>query len=195
MREHMMSQVQMDETATAQWQALVQDAEAFNGVSLNEELESYLVFLLMRYMQQPELASKVVALEYLDGAQAQGSERQERMRDVGDQCLLFSGLFPNLAERRLVKISYYVNIGRSAYMNVSGLTQAALANMYNNLSQSFVVLMDTLQAIRNMNNNQMQLQPLMAYELWQDTQSKQARYVLRETSPGFIVVADTTVRH
>jgi len=195
MREYMMSQVQMDETATAQWQALVQDAEAFNGVSLNEELESYLVFLLMRYMQQPELASKVVALEYLNGAQAQGSEQQERMRDVGDQCLLFSGLFPNLAERRLVKISYYVNIGRSAYMNVSGLTQAALANMYNNLSQSFVILMDTLQAIRNMNNNQMQLQPLMAYELWQDTQSKQARHVLSKNTPGYIVDVDTTVRH
>ena len=195
MREYTMSQVQMDKTATAQWQTLVQDAEAFNGVSLNEELESYLVFLLMRYMQQPGLASKVVALEYLNSAQAQGSERQERMRDVGDQCLLFSGLFPNLAERRLVKISYYVNIGRSAYMNVSGLTQAALANMYNNLSKSFVDLMDTLQAIRNMNSNQMQLQPLVAYELWQDTQSKQARHALSKTSPGFIVDVETTVRH
>ena len=190
-----MSQVQMDKTATAQWQTLVQDAEAFNGVSLNEEMESYLVFLLMRYMQQPDLASKVVALEYLNGAQAQGSEREERMRDVGDQCLLFSGLFPNLAERRLVKISYYVNIGRSAYMNVSGLTQAALASMYNNLAQSFVVLMDTLQAIRNMNGNQMQLQPLIAYELWQDTQSKQAQLVLEKTSPGFIDDTDITVRH
>ncbi len=194
-----MSQVQTEETATAQWQALVKEAEVFNGVMLNEELESYLVFLLMRYMQQPGLASKVVALEYLNGALAQGSERKERMRDVGDQCLLFSGLFPNRAERRLVKISYYVNIGRSAYLNLSELTQAALANMYNNLSESFVVMMDTLQAIRHMNSNQVQLQPIVAYELWQDTQSKQARHALGQagckTRSGLFVNVGTAVRH
>jgi len=176
-----MSQVQTEQTATAQWQNLVRDAARFNGVNLDEELESYLVFLLMRYMQEPSLASKVVALEYLNGVQAQGCEREEMMRDVGDQCLLFSGLFPKLAERRLVKISYYVNIGRSAYLNLSELTQAALANMYNNLSQSFVILMDTLQAIRNMNSTERLLEPLVAYELWQDTNSNQAQHALSQS--------------
>lgn len=194
-----MSQVQTEKTATEQWQSLVREAASFNGVNLDEELESYLVFLLMRYMQQPSLASKVVALEYLQSAQAQGAEREEMMRDVGDQCLLFSGLFPNLAERRLVKISYYVNIGRSAYLNLSELTQAALASMYNNLSHSFVVLMDTLQAIRNMNNNAMLMKPLAAYELWQDTHSKQAQHALSQSGcnidSAVFVDSDKPIQH
>ena len=190
-----MSQLEMDKTATEQWQALVKEAEVFNGVTLDEELESYLVFLLMRYMQQPGLASKVIALEYLNGSQSHGSERVERMRDVGDQCLLYSGFFPNRAESRHVKISYYVNIGQSAYQNLSELTQAALARMYNNLARSFVVLMDTLLAMRNMNDGQLQLKPLVAYELWQDTQSKQALHSLGNNSSATPMDFNVLTKH
>ncbi|MGD8926440.1 MAG: hypothetical protein PVG20_06305 [Thioalkalispiraceae bacterium] len=175
-----MSEVEMEKTAFAQWHELVKEAEEYNGVNLDEELESYLVFTLMRYTQQPELVSKIIALEYLNGAQASGSERQERMRDVGDQCLLFSGLFPHHAKRRNVKISYYVNIGKTAYHTLAELTQQALADMYTNLSNSFVELMDTLLAIRNMHSGPTPLEPLMAYELWQDTRSKQAQHAFSD---------------
>jgi len=133
---------------------------------------------LMRYMQETTLTSKVMALEYLRGLQSPGSQRNECMRDVGDQCLLFSGLYPKLAQRRQVKISYYVKMGRSAYASLSGFTQSTIANMYSHLAESFVSLMDTLQAMRCMNDASMQLEPLLAYELWQDTQSQQARRVL-----------------
>lgn len=194
-QEFRMSQIEMEKTATEQWQALVKEAEVFNGVTLDEELESYLVFLLMRYMQQPGLASKVIALDYLNGSQAQGCEREERMRDVGDQCLLYSGLFPNRAESRHVKISYYVNIGQSAYQNLSELTQAALAQMYNNLARSFVVLMDTLLAMRNMNDSQLQLKPIAAYELWQDTKSKQAKRTLGRSSSTTLLDFDVLTKH
>lgn len=190
-----MSQLEIEKTATEQWQALVKEAEALNGITLDEELESYLVFLLMRYMQQPDLATRVIALEYLTGSQSQGSEREERMRDVGDQCLLYSGLFPNRAESRHVKISYYVNIGQSAYQNLSELTQAALARMYSNLARSFVVLMDTLLAMRNVNQSQLQLQPIVAYELWQDTHSKQAEQVLTRTGTTVLLDVDVLTRH
>jgi hypothetical protein len=190
-----MSQLELEKTTTEQWQALVKEAEAFNGITLGEELESYLVFLLMRYMQQPELASKVMALEYLTGSQSQGSEREERMRDVGDQCLLYSGLFPNRAESRHVKISYYVKIGQSAYQNLSELTQAALARMYNNLARSFVVLMDTLLAMRNMNQDQLQLKPIVAYELWQDTRSQQAQQVLTRAGTTALLDVDVVTKH
>ena len=189
-----MSTLATEKTATEQWQNLVREAEVLNGVMLEEELESYLVFLLMRYMRQPELAAKAVALEYLHCSQTQGAERNERMRDVGDQCLLLSGLFPNRAQRRNVKISYYVNLGRSAYQHLSELTQTAMANMYNDLARSFVVLMDTLLAIRNMNAQQPMLEPIVALDLWQDTRSQQARQSLPST-PANCVEVDKIFRH
>lgn len=177
-----MSDISGTTTPTGQWQELVKEAAEYNGVNLDEELESYLVFLLMRYMEETSLASKVMALEYLRGAQQHGAERNESMRDVGDQCLLFSGLFPKLAERRQVKISYYVKLGRSAYASLADLTQSAIAKMYANLADSFVSLMDTLLAIRYMNDRADGLEPLLAYELWQDTQSRHAKRILMSSN-------------
>jgi hypothetical protein len=190
-----MAKLFVERQATAQWHDLVKEAEAFNGVPLDEELESYLVFLLMRYTGKPELAAKVMALDYLRGAQTNGSERREKMRDVGDQCLLYSGLFPKRAEKRRVRVSYYVDIGRSAYQNVAEVAQAAMADMFSHLAESFVSLMDTLQAIRSMHDQDNQLDPIRAFELWQDTGSRGARTILAQTSQATPIVVRSRTRH
>ena len=185
-----MAKLFVQQEATAQWHDLVKEAEAFNGVHLDEELESYLVFLLMRYTGRPELAAKVMALDYLNGAQTAGSERREKMRDVGDQCL-----FPKRAEKRRVRVSYYVDIGRTAYHNVAEAAQAAMAEMFQHLSESFVSLMDTLQAMRSMHSQDQQLDPLHAIELLQDTGSHRARTVLGQTTQAIPLVIPSRTRH
>jgi hypothetical protein len=190
-----MAKLFVDRQATAQWHDLVKEAEAFNGVPLDEELESYLVFLLMRYTGKPDLAAKVMALDYLNGSQAMGSERRDKMRDVGDQCLLYSGLFPKRAEKRRVRVGYYVDLGRSAYQNVAEATQAAMAEMFSHLAESFVSLMDTLQAMRSMHNQESQLDPIHAFELWQDTGSQRARTVLAQSSAATPLVIRSRTRH
>lgn len=190
-----MTKLCVDRQVTAQWQDLVKEAEVFNGVPLGEELESYLVFLLMRYTGKPELAAKVMALDYLEGAQSTGTERREKMRDVGDQCLLYSGFFPKRAEKRRVRVSYYVDLGRTAYQNVAETAQAAMAEMFSHLAESFVALMDTLQAIRSMHSQPDQLDPLQAFELWQDTGSQRARTIIAQTSQAIPLVIPSRTRH
>lgn len=181
--------------ATAQWHDLVREAEELNGLILDEELESYLVFLLMRYTECTELAARVMALEYLNSANMSGTERKDRMRDVGDQCLLFSGLFPRRAERRRVKVSYYVDLGRSAYQNVADVAHNAMASMFSHLSESFVAMMDTLQAMRRLNENSESLAPIAAYELWHDTQSREARRVLAKSTHAMPVKTNSKFKH
>lgn len=134
--------------STHEWHTLVSDAQHSAGVNLDEELESYLVFMLMRYTDKPEMAASVLALDYLAGANALGQVRQDRMRDVGDQCLLYSGLFPERAERRRVKVSYYVDLGRSAYHTAADATHQTLGQLFIGLASQFVLIMDTLQAMR-----------------------------------------------
>ena len=102
-------------SATAQWHALVGEAEQACATRLGEELESYLVFLLMRYTESPEIANSVLALDYLHSMEAIGHLRETQLREVGDKCLLYSGLFPARAERRRVNSSYYVKLGMGAY--------------------------------------------------------------------------------
>ena len=186
-----MSSAIQPEASTAQWHGLVTEAEAEMGIHLDEELESYLVFLLMRFTTRPEIAGSILALDYLQSMQARGQLQQEQMRDVGDICLLHAGFFPKRAEKRLVKISYYVQLGRSAYHHLAGQSMTALAKLFGHLSQEFVAIMDTLQAIQQLNTEQpLKLSPIEATELWQDTGSLQAKKTLADYTDGTIMVAN-----
>ena len=165
-----MKQLILDTTPQAQWQSLVHEAQASCDRRLDEALESYLVFLLMRFTRKPHCMARVMAEDYLQSFACNRGERIGRLRDVGDHCLLFSGLFPHLAERRLVSISYFVNLGRSAYMQLSGLLDHGWALVYGHLSEAFVVLVDILHAMRELDGHPA-LTPIETMEFWQDTGS------------------------
>ncbi len=169
-----MSKIVLESSTTAQWHKLVHEAEATCQTPLNDELESYLVFLLMRHTEKPDITSNIMAMEYLQSLAAAGQLQQNKLRDVGDQCLIFSGLFPKLAENRMVKISYYVNIGVSAYHYLAETCRTQLCEFYHELAEEFVKLMDILHVIRKMGANSESISPLEALELWADTGSKQA---------------------
>ena len=162
----------------AQWHALVQEAEKESGCHLDEVMESYLVFTLMRFMKDQNLCTQAMALEYLQLQNLPNAVRTEQLRNIGDQCLLLSGLFPKRAEKRLVRVSYYVDMGRSAYQHLSLGAQNATANLYKQLAEAFVMLMDLLQTIRRFSSPV--LQPMQSYELWSDTGSTALFHQLEE---------------
>ncbi len=168
-----------NKTATEMWQNLVHTASESRHLQLDEELESYLVFMLMRHLQDTGLANSVVAISYLKGMQTQGQSGIQQLQTVGDQCLLFSGLYPMRSRRRLVKAQYYVDLGRSAYMQMADRVKQVYVQLYENLSRHFVEMMDILQALRYSANPE-QIDSLMLIENWQDNDSQYARQLLQE---------------
>ncbi len=168
-------------TQTAQWHALVSDAQDICTQQLDEHLESYLVFLLMRFLARPEIAGSILGLEFLESLQSPEHDklRQEKLREVGDKCLLFAGLFPQHAERRRVKISYFVNTGQNAYANLSALLKENSPSLYSALCEGFVSMMDVLQAVRSMADDHQDLSPIQAEELYRETGSQRALEMLR----------------
>ncbi|MEA2080483.1 MAG: hypothetical protein U9P00_11615 [Pseudomonadota bacterium] len=183
--EVQMKPLVLQPTDVAQWYALVNEAQAACQCNLDEPLESYLVFLLMRFAERPDLAGRVMALEFLQ-AQRETEQITMQLRDVGDQCLLFSGLFPQLAERRLVKVSYFVGIGQAAYDQLASRVDRHSDRLYGRLAEAFVAIMDVLQAMRGLSGEAV-LQPLAAAELWADTGSQSALRSLSETSDSLPV--------
>jgi len=170
----------LEQTEVAQWHSLIKEAEEQCSCHLNEAMESYLVFTLMRFMKDQDLATQTMALEYLRTHGLPKSMRIEHLRDIGDQCLLLSGLYPQRAEKRLVRVSYYVNMGRSAYHHISDHVQKSVADLYRQLAEAFVTLMDLLQTIREFSSPA--LQPIQNLELWSDTGSKGAFVRLKGSS-------------
>lgn len=174
-----MGVLSLQPTMTAQWQSLVKDAESSSNLRLNNELESYLVFLLGYYNQRPDIANSVLAREFLSGMTERWVRQRECLREVGDKCLLFAGFFPEQAEKRHVKIKYFIELGQTAYIQVASLSKAGSASLYNALSYDFISLMEILHAIRGLSDPANELTPLQALELWTDVKSQHALTVLR----------------
>lgn len=166
----------VNSTPTSLWYQIIHEAEAACEIPLKEEVESYLVFLMMRYTAKPEIAHHIMATDFLKGYGLKSNQRQLVLQEVGDKCLLFSGLFPRIAEKRMVKISYFVNLGQSSYANLSQGSD----DLYCLLSNQFVSLMDVLQSLRQYSDQYSELLPLQAYELWTETGSQRALSILKQ---------------
>jgi hypothetical protein len=164
------------ETTLALWHDVIQYAEGRCEITLSEELEIYLISLLARYMDRPDLAQQIFATTFLESMQKQEKQRSLSLQHIGDQCLLFAGLFPQSAARKQVKVSYFVEIGRSAYANIS---QSA-NDLYWSLALQFVAMMDVLQSIRSESD----LLPLDAYAQWDELGSKRAWQILNQYTHG-----------
>ena len=162
----------LDSSELSQWHTLVHEAELDYGCHLDEAMQSYLVFTLMRFSKNQQLNAHALAIDYLTSHQLPNNLRSERLRDIGDQCLLVSGLYPQSTEKRQVSAAYYVELGRSAYHHISTFTHKGIAELYQQLAESFILLMDLLQTIRQYSAPA--LQPFTALELWNLTGSQAA---------------------
>lgn len=143
-----MPELILETTSTAQWHRLITEAAEHSGTHLTEDAESYLVFLLMRYLRRPDLIRRVMAMGYLRAMLADRHLREERLRDVGDECLILAGLFPGQAARRRVKLTYFVDLGRGAYGHLGESSVVPDASLYMLLAEIFPDLMDVLNAVR-----------------------------------------------
>ncbi len=197
-----MDNLVLNPTATAQWYQLVNEAENTylsrhsQCHRLSEEMQSYLVFLLMRYVERADLANAIMALEYLHSFEAQGKYQIEQLQVVGDKCLIYAGLFPEQAIRRRVNMGYYAQLGRSAYASVAHLVHDVRTCLFTELARQFVMLMDILQVMRELGNvAKPLLQPLQAIELWQETGSSHALEILQQQTTATPVLLTSNNRH
>lgn len=180
MRDDTMNILQ-NSTSIALWHDIIHEAEAACKVVLKTDIEAYLVYLLIRYTNKPEIINQRIATEFLNGMTLLRRERHVVLQDVGDKCLIFSGLFPNIAKKRLVKLNYFVQIGQSAYATIS----TERSDLYSVLAKQFVPMMDILQSIRH---DSPDLLPLDAYELWVETGSQRALTALKQCTKNNMIL-------
>lgn len=129
------------------WQELVRDGEQQAGVELGESVQSYLVFVLMRYLRDGALAAHVLALDWLAAAEQSGHVRADALRDVGDRCLLIAGRYPRLAERRRVSADYFATLGSGAYHGVAESARHGYAALFAELARAFGSMVRVLGAL------------------------------------------------
>lgn len=134
-------------TALAQWHTLVSEAQMHCGIQLEEVLESYLVFLLMRFVDKPQLMEGMRAIELMEAWQATGQAHYDQLREVGDKCLLQVGLFPKISTYKHLRSDYFINLGQMAYHSLSVICKEASARLFQALADEFRTLVAVLNVI------------------------------------------------
>lgn len=160
-----MTAILTDQPQVALWTDLVREAESDAATRLDEELESYLVFLLMAHTRDVQLHARLFAVDFLLAHAASGSLRRQELREVGDRCLLLAGLYPEQARQRLVDIGYFLELGRRSYRELSTALRAGFADLYDHLAEAFARLARVLMELRRRTRD---VAPLLLHELCTD---------------------------
>lgn len=144
--------LKIEPSQLAEWHSLIADATSIAHRKVNESLEYYLIITLDAFTRENIFVTQAVALDFLNALDLKNVQNNKMMRNIGDQCLLISGLFPEQANRRNVSLDYYIGIGQHAYntIAISVLDTKIDHHLFLQLSSQFRDLIQILRAIRVM---------------------------------------------
>jgi len=186
------NELQLSELAG--WRALLTEAQHVARVYLAPAIEDYLVRLLARAVGLPG-GLEQDAQAFVERLAVRANPRQALVA-VGDECLLFAGLFPEQAIRKGIPITYFVQVGVNAYREyAAGQREASMRVIYATLATQFVDLLDVLHTLRELEQTTPCIDAMNAYQLWRETGSTHAWQVLQQFTSGSPSLHPTTARH
>jgi len=172
-----MGSILHEQDMVEQWRSLLQDSQSRAFICLEKELENYLLFLLIRFINKPEIIEYDLKLNFLviryENALYLHKPHYKKLQSIGDHCLLFSGLFPGYIEHSGSSLSHIVKIGKNAYHWLANRNP-----LYHHLSHCFTQLMDVLLHLKDPHDAKLINMP-QALDLWENTHSQYAYEFLR----------------
>jgi len=116
---------------------IVLEGEYKAGITLDHETEAYVVQLMARYIDRPELNKEPVATKMLSGLQMPADKKRAVLKNVADECLLINGL--ELGRTKWPTENYYIDMGRLAYSNVAYIERPP-EMFYEDLAKKFTII-------------------------------------------------------
>ena len=143
-----MAFMHFEPTSISQWYALLKDTLEQTGKKLDDSVESYVILTLDHYAKDASWTNATIAIEFLETVSAL-PQSHEKLRSVGDRCLILSGLFPERAKKVNVSTRYYIDIGQQAYLFLSDNTHLKYdPKLFAKLGHHFGELAHLLQHMR-----------------------------------------------
>lgn len=173
-------------TESAAWHALMTKSQAISRIHLPELIETYVSRLVIRAMMVPaeeKSSQKFYAVSDID---------EGELHMIGDECLMLAGLMPERAIREEIPVSYFVDMAYRAY---SQLGEDSGEPIYQLLAEHIVDCIDVLHTLREIDIGTSCLDPLNAFELWQDAGSHHAWEYLTTVTDAYPVTESSTAIH
>jgi hypothetical protein len=163
-------------------------------LSASEAASFYLVNLLCEFTRT-RIDSDPLALKLAQARSLAQEERAPVLKQIADQTLYMSGLFPDHLSRRLVSVEYYMELGGIAYHELAAmprLTSACLREVYEELSDKFSGFVVVLREMRQSMSIYPSTNLLRIYEQWRKTGSQWLEERLRACG---VIVPKTAAVH
>lgn len=174
----------LQDNLTEFFRELLQSAMRSQAVASSESTEFYLVRLLETFARtEHDWFERPLALDYLESFHSPLHDRYGKLKRVADTALFVSGLFMESLHRKLVSADYYMQLGRTAYANLSALSSAISVlpgDLFSELADRFPDFVRVLAEISFEELFRGDRHTLRIYTRWMYTRSEQdARWLLR----------------
>jgi hypothetical protein len=154
------------------WHQLINQAAQHARIEVDETLRHYLLLTVLKYLQSDELAKEAQQMN-IHQITISSAEHWKNLQKRADHCLIMSGLFPDHILHKPARLNEYVRQGKRAFDQLSELLHGSDANLFQQLSDQFISLIEILHSLRYFSGTDA-LSPLCAFELWSDTGSQSA---------------------
>jgi len=174
----------VDNNLTEFFRDLLQGAMRSQEVSSSPDTEFYLVKLLEGFAHTDrDWFERPLALEYLESFHSPLPHRYGKLKRVADTALFVSGLFMESLHRKLTSSDYYMQLGRTAYGQLSTLSSGVSAipgDLFAELEEGFPDFVRVLAEISFKDLFRGDVHTLRVYTRWMYTRSERdARWLLR----------------
>ena len=163
-------------------------------LSLDEEIEFYIVNLLCEFVFAPGLSvdessdcafSTPLALVLKKALESPPEKRSGIFKKMGDTSLYVAGYFQDYFNRKTFDISYYITMGQNAFENLSDLmrkdfSDPHFAEIYREISCRFSDLVELLATVSDTPGSEKSDNLLAIYDRWNQTKSERLRKILEE---------------
>ncbi len=178
------------------FQSQISDAAQHLKISLKNELEFYLVNLLVEFITPDkthelpdgmDIFNTPLAFFVKKGLESSPENQLKIFKRLGDSSLYFAGYFQDYFNRKTFDVDYYISMGSSAYDLVSRLLRdrygdETYTEIYSDLASDFKKFVDIIAKISHdhnlRTNNEEHL--LHTYIRWTKTNSDFLRQILED---------------
>lgn len=152
---------------------LINNAEKKIKISLDVNIKSYLVTLLIDYINNTPYLNSSIGIKLMEASQYNKTKRCFELKQIGDYTLYNAGYFFEQFINSIIDRKYFIEIGETAYgMLSSEGIKAFSSDMFYKMSKEFRSCADVLtqisEDINDSNDSDIDL-----YEKWLETKNKE----------------------
>lgn len=136
-------------TELAQWYALVAEAECVAKLELDQDIERYLVLMLIHYCTSTDIVGCRMSIDYLNALHSPRRFQLEALQRVADICLIYNGFYGEYLKKLGDNCHYYTNLGTHCYHMIF---ERFGAELYEKIADHYLDACHILQSVRSISH-------------------------------------------